>query len=207
MRAQIQEFLDTWGTGCRPGSQACLKDYRTDSAPMPATASCPRQREGGRSLAASTIIWRTAQACGINPEVILVTLQKEQGLITASSSRLTGDAYAWAMGYGCPDGTNCDQQFAGFDTQVYQAAAQWKRYMNEPFSFSILAGVTNTITHAPDPACGSQQVYVENRATAALYNYTPYVPTDAAIKGDFTGCNAYGAGNLRFYQYYRAWFG
>lgn len=206
----IQAFLDTWGKGCRPGeggAVACLKDYRTDSATMPASASCPRKREGGRDLAASEIIARTARACGINPQVLLVTLQKEQGLITASSGTLRAESYAWATGYGCPDGTNCDRRFAGFDTQVYQAAAQWKRYMNEPGAFAIRAGRTNEIRHGPDPGCGAQAVRVANAATAALYNYTPYVPNADALNGYFEGCGAQGAGNLRFYQYYRAWFG
>ncbi|MDU0968518.1 MAG: hemagglutinin [Actinomycetaceae bacterium] len=207
--AQVQQFLDTWGKGCRPGGDgaiACLKDYQVDAATKPASASCPRPRERGQGLKASTIIWRTAQACGINPQVILVTLQKEQGLITASSSRLTQTRYDWAMGYGCPDGHDCDRQFAGFDTQVYQAAAQWKRYMNSPWSYSIIAGQVNHIPHSPDASCGAEDVMVTNRATAALYNYTPYVPTEDALNGYTEGCSADGVGNLRFYEYMKAWF-
>lgn len=203
----IAAFIDTWGTGCREGEQPCLKDYRTTSTTRPATPSCPKARQGGDNLSAATIIWRTAQACGINPQVILATLQKEQGLITASSHRLTAERYEWAMGYGCPDGGTCDRQFAGFDTQIYQAAAQWKRYMNEPRSYAIRPGVVNQIAHAPDPSCGHENVRVANKATAALYNYTPYVPTADALAGNFEGCNGPGAGNLRFYQYFTAWFG
>lgn len=204
----IDRFLATWGKGCRTGADGtpCLAAYRLDIDDRPASASCPSPRKGGKNLTVGEVIARTARACRINPQVILVTLQKEQGLITASGASLTRARYETAMGYGCPDGGECDPQFKGFDTQVYQAAAQWRKYMLEPASFTIRAGVPTRILHAPDPACGAQTVTVRNKATAALYNYTPYTPTQQALAGSTEGCSAAGIGNLRFYQYWHAWF-
>ena len=57
----------------------------------------------------------------------------------------------------------------------------------------------------PNPACGSSPVYLQGRATAALYNYTPYQPNRAALAGTNDGCGAYG--NLNFWRLYTDWFG
>ena len=108
----------------------------------------------------------------VNPQVILVTLQKEQSLI----SRTTRDdnALRKAMGYGCPDSGSCNAAYAGFTKQVENAAWQF-RYnyerasghgfgdyqVGQSFSFSDWNG-----THAGR---------FGNRATASLYRYTPHV--------------------------------
>lgn len=57
---------------------------------------------------AGTIIAASAQVYGINPQVLLVTLEKEQSLVTGRSITTycnNGDQhkYAAAVGYGCPD--------------------------------------------------------------------------------------------------------
>ena len=56
---------------------------------------------GPASISASTAIYQTAQTWGINPQVIIATLQKEEALVAGSSC----DAWRYnsAMGYGCPD--------------------------------------------------------------------------------------------------------
>jgi hypothetical protein len=66
----------------------------------------------------------------------------------------------------------------------------------------------NYIQYNPQSSCGGTTVNIQNRATQALYNYTPYQPNDAALNapmGTTVTCGAYG--NLNFYRYFRSWFG
>lgn len=63
----------------------------------------------GGFVTAGQVIYDAAQAYGINPQVLLVTLEKEQSLVTGKSNFAgycnNGDQhkYAAAVGYGCPD--------------------------------------------------------------------------------------------------------
>lgn len=53
----------------------------------------------------------------------------------------------------------------------------------------------NSIRWNQNAACGSSVVNIENRATQALYNYTPYQPNAAALAAGYgtgDGCSAYG---------------
>jgi hypothetical protein len=66
----------------------------------------------GSNVSAGRVIYDAAKAYDLNPQVLLVTLQKEQGYVSGpgfydctnplSSSAKKG--YTQAMGYGCPDG-------------------------------------------------------------------------------------------------------
>ncbi|MCA9329184.1 hypothetical protein KDA11_00930, partial [Candidatus Saccharibacteria bacterium] len=154
---------------------------------------------------AGQIIWDVAQEYGINPQVLIVMLQKEQGLIT--------DNWPWkvqyqkAMGYACPDTAPCDTQYYGFYNQVSSAAWQLKRYIALPYKYNFQVGVTRYIQYNPNAACGGSQVYLENAATAALYNYTPYQPNAGALANMYgtADCGAYG--NRNFWRYFNDWFG
>lgn len=55
----------------------------------------------GGNVSAGTVIARSAQVYGLNPQVLLVTLQKEQSIITSTSC--STNTISKAMGYGCPD--------------------------------------------------------------------------------------------------------
>jgi hypothetical protein len=57
----------------------------------------------GGNVSAGQVIYDAAQAYGINPQVLLTTLQKEQSLINGGAGCST-NRYAKAVGYGCPDG-------------------------------------------------------------------------------------------------------
>jgi hypothetical protein len=78
--AQIQAFLEQKVPSCKAG-YTCLRDWYDTSRTTSADAMCGAYQGGVRERA-SRIIYKVAQACGINPQVILVTLQKEQGLVT-----------------------------------------------------------------------------------------------------------------------------
>lgn len=113
----------------------------------------------------------------VNPKLLLVTLQKESSLIEGqnpSSGRLNA-----AMGYACPDSGGCSPYYAGFGKQVNGAAWQFWRYYNYPDNYNFKAGNTYIVQNTLDPYCSTDTqtmiVTPQNKATAALYNYTPHV--------------------------------
>lgn len=204
----VQAFLATAGASCVPAADGtpCLKSYRQSTANRAADARCAAYA-GAADEAASTIIAKVAVACGINPQVLLVTLQKEQSLVTRKTAG-SASVYQKAMGMGCPDTAACDVQYYGFFNQVYAAASQFRKYTNSPQSYTHRPGRTIDVRFHPNAACGSSPVYIRNQATANLYNYTPYQPNPAAIAAGYgTGdaCSAYG--NRNFWNYFSDWFG
>lgn len=206
--AEIQRFLEVRVPACSSG-YTCLKDWRDTSRTVSGDAMCDPYA-GESNERASRIIYKVAQACGINPQVILATLQKEQRLVTHTWP--SDWRYEIAMGQGCPDTAACDTRYYGFFNQVYGAAWQFKRYANPPGTsryFTWYApGKTWNIRFNPDASCGSSPVFVSNQATADLYYYTPYQPNAAALAagtGEGDGCSAYG--NRNFYHFFTEWFG
>lgn len=205
---QIQAFLEAQMPSCASGF-TCLRDYRDTSTTRGTDAMCAAY-QGVANERASRIILRVAHSCGINPQVLLVTLQKEQGLITNPAP--SASRYQIAMGQGCPDTAACDTRYYGFFNQVYGAAWQLKRYENPPGTSQYFTwyapGRTWNVRFHPNTACGSSPVYIENKATAALYYYTPYQPNAASIaaySGLGDGCSSHG--NRNFYRYFVDWFG
>ena len=200
-------FVRAKGAGCvANGGPPCLKDYRQSTPNRDGDALCPGGYSGRTMEPASDIVWKVAQGCGINPAVLLVMLQKEQGLVTSRAPYQSN--YDSAMGQGCPDTAACDAYYTGFFNQVYGAAAQLQRYRLDPTSYGYRAGLVNNILYNPNQACGSSQVRIANQATAGLYNFTPYRPNAAALAAGYgtgDGCSAYG--NRNFYNYYNDWFG
>lgn len=202
--AEIETFIREKNAGCQKNSTVCLADYQEDTVDVEPSTRC-RGYHGSAGESAAAIIYQTAQSCQINPQVLLVLLQKEQGLLTASGLDLTPSRYDIATGYGCPDGVNCDPQYFGFGTQVYYAAAQFQRYRQNPGQFQFRAGETNSIPFGPGGSCGAAPVFIENQATAALYNYTPYQPDQGVFQGTPGSCSSYG--NANFFGIFKAWFG
>lgn len=206
--AQIQAFLEARVPNCQSG-YTCLKDWYDTSRTTTADAMCGAYSGGVRERA-SRIIYKVAQACGINPQVILATLEKEQGLV-----RHTWPSewrYTIAMGQGCPDTAACDTRYYGFFNQVYGAAWQFKRYANPAGTSQYFTwyapGKTWNVRYNPNESCGSSPVYIQNQATANLYYYTPYQPNAAALRAGYgtgDGCSAYG--NRNFYNFFTDWFG
>ncbi|WP_315096639.1 hypothetical protein [uncultured Cellulomonas sp.] len=204
----VQTFLNQKGASCVAGTDGspCLKSFRQATATRAADAKCAGAYTGAADETAATIIVKVAQACGINPRVLIVMLQKEQGLITTTNP--SASRYRAAMGYGCPDTAPCDALYYGFFNQVYSAAAQLRNYANNPTKYSHRAGLTNNVRFHPNTACGTSSVFIQNQATASLYNYTPYQPNAAALAAGYgTGdaCSSYG--NRNFWNYFRDWFG
>lgn len=205
---EIQRVLADKGAACVKGQDGspCLKNARFDTQSYPATAFCEREFVGGQGQSAAQVIANAAQACRVSPKVLIVLLQKEQGLVTSKNP--TARNYARATGFACPDTAPCDPAKAGFATQVYAAASRLQQYKAEPHRFNFAVGRTSNIGYHPNKACGSTSVTPQNAATAALYNYTPYVPNTAALAKPYASgdaCSSYG--NRNFFRIHSDWFG
>lgn len=184
-----------WVEGDAAAPYTCLKDYRV-----------------GDGRTAAQVIYDAAQKWQINPQVLLVLLQKENSLLT--------DDYPWplqmrtATGYGCPDpsgsgGVVCSGQYHGLANQLDWAARLFRKVIDrDPDWYSPYTAGTNYIQWSPNASCGGSNVNVQNWSTASLYDYTPYQPNAAALaagEGIGDGCSAYG--NRNFYIYFSDWFG
>lgn len=152
---------------------------------------------------AAHIIWQAAQDYQINPQALIVLLQKEQGLITDTWPNHR--QYRAATGYGCPDTAPCNSEYYGFKNQVRKAAELYRTVLNGGWTNYPLGN--NYIQYHPDPGCGGSTVNIENLATSALYRYTPYQPNAGALAASYgtAACGAYG--NRNFYLFFSDWFG
>ncbi|HSW92110.1 MAG TPA: hypothetical protein VLG09_05690 [Candidatus Saccharimonadales bacterium] len=207
----IQIFLnskvptcDTWGEQTSEyggGTRRQWAEAHGYSAPF----TCMRDySENGKS--AAQIIYEAAQTYSINPQVLLVLLQKEQGLVTDTWP--LSIQYRSATGYGCPDSAACDSQYYGLTNQLQWAAKMFRAILNDsPTWYTPYVLGDNYIKYNPDSSCGGTNVYIQNRATQALYNYTPYQPNQGALDADWgtAPCGSYG--NRNFYLYFTSWFG
>jgi len=166
----------------------CLKDYH----------------EHGNS--AAQMIYNVAQEFSLNPQVLIVLLQKEQGLVTDEWP--LNIQYRSATGYGCPDTAPCDSQYYGLANQLTWSGRMFRAILNNsPSWYTPYVLGNNFIRYSPDASCGGSNVNIQNRSTQALYNYTPYQPNQGALDSGWgtAHCGAYG--NRNFYLYFTSWFG
>lgn len=220
---RVNDSRDTWVTttratygqriytylGSSKGSRApyiCLKNYKQDvPARNPEELLC-KGIPAASNQSSAQIIDIIAKSCGVSHKVLLVLLQKEQTLVTDDWP--WGIQYRSATGYGCPDTAPCDSQYYGFFNQVYHAARIYKYYAKYPDNFNHIPGETNYVRYHPNSSCGGSNVFIQNQATAGLYNYTPYQPNGSALNnlyGTGNACSAYG--NRNFWRLYNDWFG
>ena len=152
-QGQIQAMLDGTDGKLASGS-TCLKNYQTPNFawdgshwhygdvtnpadPLYANSAW-NSSFGPSTISASATIYKVAQLWGLNPQVILATLQKESGL--TSGTDCSGWRYNSAMGDHCPDTLTLHdypyinilqtcvtrEQSAGFSKQVLWASWQLK---------------------------------------------------------------------------------
>jgi len=223
--AEIQNFLNTKVANCTTNQ---IRGYTNESR---AIAPCLKDySESGQT--AAQIIWQASQDYFINPQVLIVLLQKEQGLVTDTwprdgwwwtktnlgspakecTSLRTGqpiycvnDQYRSATGFGCSDTAPCEEQYFGFTNQIRKAAALFREVLNGGWSNYPVGA--NYIQYEPNAGCGGSNINIQNRATSALYRYTPYQPNAGALAAGWgtAPCGAYG--NRNFYNYFTDWFG
>lgn len=210
----IQKFLEVKNSVLANTSLDFLvKLKEPDSATLKLGLEDP-QPNLPRLRTAAELIWDAAKQSGLNPQVILVTLNKEQGLITSANdfdpARLQ-KALDRSMGFDCPDSGGCGNLFPGFYYQLFgNFDSENNRYLGAAKSlmksFSTPNGrgpafngqvsrvgdvitLDNTPSQIYNPPA-QQTVTLFNRATAALYRYTPHV---------FNG-------NYNFWKFFNEWF-
>ncbi|MYB39928.1 hypothetical protein F4X86_01365 [Candidatus Saccharibacteria bacterium] len=205
-------YCDRYGSGKEP-AHTCLFEYQYN----PATGrdnyglfdkdDRPLSIIGG--LGAAEIIHQAAQDFEINPQVLLTTLQKEQTLVTDPHPERS--QFRGAAGFACPDGRGCSASAKNFYDQVRGAAWALRKYIyyqdNGFHRFSYKVGVHRIPTYpAHRPECPSMRVNIENKATAALYIYTPYVYASKDIREETDGwCTS--NGNKNFWGFFNLYFG
>lgn len=161
-------------------------------------------KESFDGQSAAQIIWQVSQDYNINPQVLIVLLEKEQGLVTDTWPNHI--QYRAAVGYACPDTAACDSQYYGLKNQLSQAAKLFRTVLDGGWS-NYPVGQTY-VQYNPTVACGGSVINIQNRATSALYRYTPYQPNQSALNAGYgTGdsCGAYG--NRNFWLFFTDWFG
>lgn len=204
--AEIQAFLNQKIGSCR--NESCLNILRAsfssrDRVQSGRTGRVICERFSGGSMLVAEAIYRLQVACGISAAVVLVMLQKEQGLVTSKAP--SAGAIRAAMGANCPDTAPCDPAHAGIGPQLVAGITQLKTY--RAAGFARQPG-RHFMQYSPTSTCGGSTIVLSNYATAALYNYTPYQPNAAALTAGYgvgDKCSSYG--NRNFFNYYTDWFG
>ena len=198
----------------------CLKDYHEVPKYSPGNFIPANNYSGSippGAVSAAQIIYDAARRNNINPKVILVKIATESaGPLTTDNWPLQSQ-YTYAMGSHCPDSgpggsANCDRNYAGFSIQVESGAQLMRWYldnMNQPWwSYKKPFAVNSILWNVVQRGCGAGDVYIETKATAALYTYTPYQPNQAALNNMYglgDHCSAYG--NRNFWRVWNDWFG
>lgn len=211
--AGVQKFLEAKGSVLASTNSDFLIKLKEPVATILKQGLEDPQPSLGRLRTAAELIWDASQFAGINPQVILVTLNKEQSLITG---QFTDDAKLQkaldrSMGFACPDSGGCGDLFPGFYYQLFGnfdsagnryigAAKSLARSFNTeggrgPAVSGRVSRIGDTITldntlGGYDGILPQQTVQLSNSATAALYRYTPHV---------FNG-------NYNFWRFFQAWF-
>lgn len=215
--SEIQTFLNAKQPSCASNA-TCLKAVTADMPKLSANPMCGALAEK-KGATAAQIIAAVGKACNVNPQVILVMLQKEQTLVTGrtpTSGESVSVIYRKATGLGCPDTAACDPAKYGLFNQLYGVAYWLVRYTTPPGTTGsgwtqynwFPVGKPNGVLYHPNAACGAGTITIRNAATASLYYYTPYQPNAAALAAGWglgNGCSAYG--NRNFFLYFTTWFG
>ena len=197
------EFLDTGSM-----SVGQIQSFLQDKGSCLATANPSTLGTGANGRSAAQIIWDASQANydaakgtssnygvsitidestkTVSPRVLLITLQKEQSLITTGGT-CDSNRLRVAMGYGCPDGGGCDDTYYGFSNQVgwgaWQLRLVYERSIRSagPYIAGQVISVTDyklnnsgTCAYANPLETISTPVYLSNHSTASLYSYTPH---------------------------------
>ena len=103
--AQIQSFLLSKNS-CNDTNTAKAASYPHLSYNIKNGKFVCLAEESFSGESAAHIIWQAGQDYNINPQVLIVLLEKEQGLITDTWPN--NIQYRSATGYGCPDTAACE---------------------------------------------------------------------------------------------------
>lgn len=195
--------------------QAAIQSFLAQKGSCLATVDPSLLGTGG--LSAAAIIASAAQSAnggqGINPQVLLVTMQKEWSLVTKSCADLEAlyggydggpNVYLKrGLGYDVPDVLGIGSCLYTFDAQLRGAMCSGNHYFGAPDSMraaysnnqvgpgGTYAFPTPFVVQQYSDQVGNITITPRTKSTAVLYRYTPY---------------AY-YGNYNFYNLFSGWFG
>lgn len=136
--------IDTWLNVNFPNS--CISTNHGFSAPDPNGYSPSGGFSYGGPVSAGQVLYDAGQAYGLNPQVLLTTLQKEEGLVAGDGPYgCTPLAISASVGYGCPDSGS---------TYTYNNLSPALYYLNG----NPMTSVTNTCVNTASKAGFSQQL-------------------------------------------------
>jgi hypothetical protein len=213
----IQAFLDNEGSGLA-GFSAVEDCGSTSGAHYSYYAN---YYACGQNASAAQIIYAAAQAYGINPQVILATLEKEQSLVTTPNP--TSSQLNCAMGY-----LSCSGD-SGFFYQVDNATWQFKMdmetgtgnsywgYSSSSYPCSNATSLYNNglkagsnVTFSDDAGTPYENITLATMSTATLYCYTPYVynnPQGLYGNPQYGTTGTYYSGSYNFVNNFVKWWG
>jgi hypothetical protein len=118
---------------------------------------------------AAALIVERSKAYTISPLYMLARIQTESSLITSGTSANLDKA----TGCGCPDSGGCSVSYAGFGNQIECSAKKMRGYFNslDAGQATVSGWKPGVLKSTSDPC----SVKPYNKATAALYTYTPWV--------------------------------
>lgn len=224
----IQQFLESKESVLANTSADFLTKLREPADPAFKSKLPDPQPNLGRLRTAAELIYDAASSAGLNPQVILVTLHKEQSLITGN---LTGTALQRALdrslGFGCPDEGGCKDIFLGFYHQLFgNFDAEGNRFIGMPaslvrsFRFEV-GGVRvgrGPLVDAANNAYGNgNRVRTSRMGDTIILENTQGPPNNAPATQAVTLSNFAAAalyrytphvynGNFNFHKFFNLWF-
>jgi hypothetical protein len=222
-KVEIQSFLEAKNSGIAD-MEFKLMCYGADSKEhqsyTAAGADCDSK------IPASHIIYYASQIYGVNPRVVLSTLQKEQSLVTSQNP--TDRQVSQAMGYACPTSGSCNSS-SNFSYQIdsgtwvlrwhYERANGNNSWWRESSSWTCGAEKNyykpnlypgQNVDFYDQNNVKYRTHYIDNAATSAFYCYTPHTYNNPE---GLYGRDAYGtkgmyySGSYNFVYWFETWFG
>ncbi len=220
---QIQSFLESKNSGLKSKTYE-LECYGANSQERKLYKQAGAKCSG--KIKASSIIYYAAKIYGVNPRVVLATLQKEQSLITTTNP--TKWQLSQAMGYGCPTTGSCDSE-SNFAYQIdsgtwvlryhYERANKnntwwrpsdgWTCGTKKNFYTPNLYPRQN-VTFKDGNGVSYRTHYIDNAATSAFYCYTPHAynnPNGLYGLPKYGTKGQYYTGSYNFVSSFEKWFG
>ena len=227
--AGVQQFLASKNSVLARTDEAFLTKLREPANVDWKTRLDDPQASLGRLRTAAELIYDASASAGLNPQVIIVTLQKEQTLITktfATDADLQR-ALDRALGYGCPDNQPCQASFLGFYPQLFgtfdASNDRWigaAKSLSKSFTYEV-NGVRvgrGPLIDAQNQAFGSgpfvrpsrqgDSVVFEN----TLNGFSGIEPSQTVTLKNYATAALYRYtphvfnGNYNFWRFYQAWF-
>ena len=223
--AGIQKFLESKGSVLANTSPDFLVKLKESDQATKVGLEDP-QPNLSRFRSAAELIYDAGMKWGLNPQVILVILQKEQSLITGNLGSGLQTALDHAAGFGCPDDQPCGDIFRGFYKQLFGAFdTQGSRWLGT--AASLIKSFNATIDgvrvgrgpaiDANNQTFGKPIVRTARKGDIVVFNNTlggyDGVPAQqSVVLQNFATAALYRYtphvfnGNYNFWRFYSAWF-